>query len=154
VEYVVKLVIGIKLIEASGGTPRDADGDLVRHVEDSIAALEHRWNNDCAVEMDLKRAEATYTVVVDTGDETRAISQARGLLSIAIHAAGGATPHRPFPRDASWSVRLVAAWADPAPAGERSDSRGPHRLDSERQCEPHVLGLSEEQALSSHKSTR
>lgn len=153
-EYLVKLVVGIELIEAPGSMPRDADGDLMRHVDDSIVALEHRWTNGCGVEVDLKRAEATYSVVVDTGDETRAISQARGLLSIAIHAAGGATPHRPFPRDANWSVRLVAAWADPAAKGERYDPRGPRILDLQRQCEPHVLGLSEEEASASHRSTR
>ena len=96
-QYVVKLVIGIELIEPPSSTLCDIDGELIRHVEDSIEALEHRWTNECGFELDLGRSEATYFVSVGTGDETRAISQARGLLSIAVHAAGGATPHRPFP---------------------------------------------------------
>ena len=98
-QYVVKLVIGIELIELPESTLCDIDGELIRHVEESIEALEHRWTNECGFELDLGRSEATYFVSVDTGDETRAISQARGLLSIAVHAAGGATPHRPFPRE-------------------------------------------------------
>jgi len=120
VEYVVTLVIGIDLIQAPGSTLLDPDGELMRHVDDSIVALEHRWPHDCGVELDVTRSEATYFVAVDTGDETRAISQARGLLSIAIHAAGGATPHRPFPRDADWSVRLLAARAAPTTNRERA----------------------------------
>ena len=78
---------------------------------------------------------------VDTGDETRAISQARGLLSIAVHAAGGATPHRPFPRNADWSVRLVGAWAMPAPTGEAGLTGVAAGSTCIRQCEPHVLGV-------------
>lgn len=145
-QYVVKLVIGIELIEPPSSTLCDIDGELIRHVEDSIEALEHRWTNECGFELDLGRSEATYFVSVGTGDETRAISQARGLLSIAVHAAGGATPHRPFPRDADWSVRLVAAWAVPVPRPERPDSPGLQMAaDLHRQCEPHVLGVRQEQ---------
>ena len=153
-EYVVSLVIGIELIQEPESRLRDPDGELMRHVDDSIEALEHRWTNDCGVELDVTRSEATYFVVVDTGDETRAISQAKGLLSIAIHAAAGATPHRPFPRNADWSVRLVGARATPAANRERPASPGVRFLDSQHQCEPHVLSLDHEHDLAPHHARR
>lgn len=117
-EYVVSLVVGIDLIDVPEGVPSDADGDLMRHLDDTMTALGQRWIENCAVDLDLRRSEASFFVVVDTEDESRAISQARGLLSIAIHSAGGATPHRPFPRNAEWSVRLLSVAAAAAPKRE------------------------------------
>jgi len=83
------------------------------HVDDTMMELERRWVQDAQVDLDLTRSEATFLITVSSEDETRAISQARGVLSMAIHSAGGATPHRPFPQDAEWSVRLLATWAAP-----------------------------------------
>jgi len=124
VEYIVTLVISIALIEALESTRPDADGELMRHVEDVMCELEHRWIDESGVDLDLSKSEGTFFVVVDAEDEKRAISQARGVLSIAIHAAGGATPHRPFPRDSDWSVRLLAAWASPRGPEQRAAGLG------------------------------
>ena len=98
VEYVVTLVVGIELIEVPGRTERDVDGALMRHVDDTMHELERRWIDDSSVDLDLGRKEATFRVLVDSGDEARAVDRARSLLSMAVHAAGGATPTRPFPR--------------------------------------------------------
>jgi hypothetical protein len=115
VEYVVSLVIGIDLIEVTESAASDADGELMRHLDDTMTSLGQRWIDNCSVDLDLVRSEVTFFIVVDTDDESRAVTQARGLLSIAIHSAGGATPHRPFPRNAAWSVRLLSVEAAAAP---------------------------------------
>jgi hypothetical protein len=48
------------------------------------------------------------------------MSKAWGVLSMAVHAAGGATSHRPFPPDAEWSVRLLTAKALPREKEDRT----------------------------------
>lgn len=107
VDYIVTLVVGIDLEDGPDQAVRDVEGELMRHVDDTMRELANGWIDRSGVELDLSRAEACFAVVVKTGDHTRAASQARGALSIAVHAAGGATPHRPFPPDAEWSVRLL-----------------------------------------------
>ena len=77
------------------------------------------------VHLDEARSEATFVVVVEAGDQKRAVSKAWGVLSMAVHAAGGASSHRPFPMDADWSVRLLVS------QGQRTRPRGRdgrHRL--------------------------
>ncbi len=86
---------------------------LEHHVGDAMRELEHRWIAESLVDLDPDRSEATFAVIVDAGDQQRAMSKAWGVLSMAVHAAGGATSHRPFPRDADWSVRLLSASASP-----------------------------------------
>ena len=132
-KYVVTLVLGIELIQDPNRAAGDVEGEILAHVDDAMRELERRWIDESGVELDLARSEALFSVVVNAGDETRAISQARGALSIAVHAARGATPHRPFPPDAEWSVKLLAAWATPqgkdgqatAPGAQGADRRRP-----------------------------
>lgn len=128
-EYVVTAVIGIDLKGPSDETLSDPDGELMRHIDDVMTELAHRWVADSSVELDLSRCEATFSLLVEAGDETRAISQGRGVLSMAIHSAQGSTPHRPFPRDATWSVRLLGASACPAHHDKRLKAPGLHLVD-------------------------
>jgi hypothetical protein len=112
-EYAVKCVLGIELKTAPDPSDSAADDGLKGHVEETMGELAHRWISASTVVVDTSRSEATFTVVVDAGDQDRAMSKAWGVLSMAVHAAGGATSHRPFPRDATWSVRLLRAKASP-----------------------------------------
>jgi hypothetical protein len=110
-EYAVKCVLAIELKTARPAAPAPDTGALRGHVDEAMRELEHRWVAESHVELDLARSEASFTVIVDAGDQERAMSKAWGVLSMAVHAAGGATSHRPFPADADWSVRLVRAKA-------------------------------------------
>jgi hypothetical protein len=112
-QYTVRCVVRIELKDERRATTTDAAGDLKRHVGDAMRELEHRWISESLVELDPIRSEATFAVIVDAGDQQRAMSKAWGVLSMAVHAAGGATSHRPFPRDADWSVRLLSTSASP-----------------------------------------
>ncbi|MGA3353097.1 MAG: hypothetical protein ABSD85_07910 [Acidimicrobiales bacterium] len=112
-EYAVRCVLGIELKSTDQVTAANAAGNLRAHVEETLRELEHRWVSKTAVELDPVSAEASFVVVVEAGDQDRATSKAWGVLSMAVHAAGGATSHRPFPRDAGWSVRLIRADARP-----------------------------------------
>jgi len=110
-QYAVRCVVGIELRGAVGAPAADARDDLRRHVDDVMRELGHRWISESEVQLDEVRPEANFVVVVDAGDRQRAVSKAWGVLSMAVHAAGGASSHRPFPMDADWSVRLLAAKA-------------------------------------------
>ncbi|MGA2528807.1 MAG: hypothetical protein ABSG36_06550 [Acidimicrobiales bacterium] len=112
-EYAVRCVLDIELKTTSQATAGARAIDLRRHVEETLVELEHRWIAETEVELDLVRSEASFLVAVEAGDEERATSKAWGVLSMAVHAAGGATSHRPFPRDAEWSVRLIRTKASP-----------------------------------------
>jgi hypothetical protein len=112
-QYAVRCVVGIELKGEPQTAPAGASANLRRHVDDTMRELEHRWPWGLQVEVDPARSEAAFAVVVDAGDPQRAMSKAWGVLSMALHAAGGATSHRPFPRDAAWSVRLVSTKASP-----------------------------------------
>jgi hypothetical protein len=112
-QYTVRCVVEIEVKDERRTKTTDAAGDLEAHVGDAMRELEHRWIAESTVELDLARSEATFAVIVDAGDQQRAMSKAWGVLSMAVHAAGGATSHRPFPRDADWSVRLLSANASP-----------------------------------------
>lgn len=111
VEYVVTLVVSIELIQAPWSMTADPDGELMRHIDDVVNELEHRWIEEPRYELDLTSSEATFWVVVSTADQPRAIGQAKGIFSMAVHAAGGAEPHRPFPKDATWSLQMLTASA-------------------------------------------
>ena len=128
-EYVVTAVIGIDLKEPSDETTSDPDGELMRHIDDVMNELAHRWVANSAVELDLARCQATFSLLVEAGDEARAISQGRGVLSMAIHSACGSTPHRPFPPDAAWSVRVLGTRACPAHHQEHLGAPGLHFVD-------------------------
>jgi hypothetical protein len=110
-EYAVRCVLAIELKAARPALPADVGFALRSHVDDTMRELEHRWIAGSNVELDLASSEASFTVAVEAGDPQRAMSKAWGVLSMAVHAAGGATSHRPFPQDAHWSVRLVRAKA-------------------------------------------
>ena len=112
-EYAVRCVLDIELKTTRQTTPGAGSAELRRHIEETLVELEHRWIAKSEVELDLIRSEASFLVVVDAGDEERATSKAWGVLSMAVHAAGGATSHRPFPRDAEWSVSLIRTKASP-----------------------------------------
>jgi len=128
-EYVVTAVIGIDLKGPSDDTMSDTDGDLMRHIDDVMMELAHRWIEDSSVELDLARREATFSLLVEAGNEARAMSQGRGVLSMAIHSARGSTPHRPFPRDATWSVRVLETRASPTRDHKRLQAPGLHLVD-------------------------
>ncbi len=125
-EYVVTALIGIDLKGTADEQMGDPDGELMRHIDDVMKELAHRWVADSSVELDLGRCEATFSLLVEAGDQERAISQGRGVLSMAIHSARGSTPHRPFPRDATWSVRVLGTRARPAHHDKRLQSPGLH----------------------------
>lgn len=110
-QYAVRCVVGIELRRPFDAKSADARGDLRRHVEDTMNELGHRWISGSEVHLDEARSEATFVVVVEAGDQKRAVSKAWGVVSMAVHAAGGASSHRPFPIDADWSVRLLVAKA-------------------------------------------
>jgi len=112
-EYAVRCVLGIELKTTRQGTDDGGGIGLQIHVDETMSELAHRWISESEVGLDEARSEATFTIVVDAGDQDRALSKAWGVLSMAVHAAGGATSHRPFPRDAAWSVRLLRAKASP-----------------------------------------
>ena len=112
-EYAVRCVLGIELKRARPVVGGDGDSEVKAHVDETMNELRHRWISESKVELDLEHSEATFTVIVGAGDHDRAMSKAWGVLSMAVHAAGGATSHRPFPRDADWSVRLVRTKASP-----------------------------------------
>src|ERR1022692_3490001 len=124
----------------------------MRHVDDTMMELEHRWIEKSGVDLDLNQSEATFLLVVDAGDESRAISQARGVVSMAIHAAGGPPPPRPFPRDADWSVRLLATWATPrAEEGGAAASRL-HEGDLHGSSAVRYLGVGERHGPRAHQA--
>jgi hypothetical protein len=112
-QYKVRCVVAIELKGERPTAATNAAGGLEHHVGDAMRELEHRWIAESSVDLDPDRSEATFAVIVDAGDQQRAMSKAWGVLSMAVHAAGGATSHRPFPRDADWSVRLLSASASP-----------------------------------------
>ncbi len=112
-EYAVSCVLGIELRSTRPVTAATMDDDLRRHVDETMRELGHRWITGSEVGLDIASSEATFIIVVDAGDQDRALSKAWGVLSMAVHAAWGATSHRPFPRDAEWSVRLLRAKANP-----------------------------------------
>ena len=110
-EYAVSCVVEIELRDPLAPSPGDAHRHIERHVSETVQELSHRWISGCEVDLDRSSSQATFLVVVDAGEQQRAVSKAWGVLSMAVHAAGGATSHRPFPRDAEWSVRLLNAYA-------------------------------------------
>ncbi|MGO9581742.1 MAG: hypothetical protein ACLP36_02945 [Acidimicrobiales bacterium] len=119
-EYAVTCVVGIELKQPRQAKAADGRHGIEPHVEDAMRELEHRWISESKVDVDLARSEASFLVVVEAGDRQRAMSKAWGVLSMAVHAAGGATSHRPFPWDAAWSVRLLSAKASPRAKEDRA----------------------------------
>lgn len=108
-QFSVKCVVGVELREVAGNPAASGPDALRGHVEDALGELGHRWIRQSRAELDTRRSQATFFLTVDAGDRRRALSKAWGVLSMAIHAAGGASSHRPFPSDAQWSVRLLDA---------------------------------------------
>lgn len=120
VEYAVRCVLAIEIKLAHPVSPGDIGIALHRHVDETMRELEHRFIAGSDVELDLVSSEATFTLAVAAGDPQRAMSKSWGALSMAVHAAGGATSHRPFPEDADWSVRLVRAKASSRESHDRT----------------------------------
>lgn len=114
-QFSVKCVVGVELRRGADDATAAGPEALRGHVDDTLVELEHRWISLSRAEVDAPRSIATFFLLVEAGDDRRALSKAWGVLSMAIHAAGGASSHRPFPTDASWCVRLLDAETVSAP---------------------------------------
>lgn len=97
-EYAVSCVVEIELRDPLAPSPGDAHRHIERHVSETVQELSHRWISGCEVDLDRSSSQATFLVVVDAGEQQRAVSKAWGVLSIAVHAAGGATSPTLSPR--------------------------------------------------------
>ena len=112
-EYAVRCVVGIEL--KARGLPKVAmpARDLERHVHDPWESSSTAGSPGPRSKWTSRSCEATFSSSSRPATSQRAMSKAWGVLSMAVHAAGGATSHRPFPLDAEWSVRLLKAEALP-----------------------------------------
>ena len=70
----------IELRDPLAPSPGDAHRHIERHVSETVQELSHRWISGCEVDLDRSSSQATFLVVVDAGEQQRAVSQGLGVI--------------------------------------------------------------------------